>query len=292
MILNGQFGHWAERSDGKSMLRFLAGGLVAILAVWGAAKAAEPAAGPAWAPSSSADWTITIGAEGRVVPSYEGSNSYLLVPFPLFDIRRAGTPPNFSGPRDGVGFGVIDTARFRLGPTFKLRLPRRESDDHNLQGLGDVNWALEAGVFAEYWPVSWLRTRVELRQGFGGHHGVVSDLMADSVLPVTSQLTLSGGPRVTLTSTSATTPYFSITPGQSAASGLPAYDAGGGFYSFGAGVKARYEWSPQWATHAFLEYERLTGGAANSPIVTLRGSRDQLQAGIGAIYSFDMRALW
>ena len=276
------------------MPRFLAAGLAAILAVsaLGAAKAAEPAAGPAWAPGSSSDWTITIGAEGRVLPSYEGSNSYLLVPFPLFDIRRAGTPRHFSGPRDGFGFGVIDTGNFRLGPTFKLRLPRRESDDNDLQGLGDVNWALEAGVFAEFWPVSWLRTRVELRQGFGGHHGVVSDLMADAVVPVTPQLTLSGGPRVTLASTAATAPYFSITPEQSAASGLPVYDASGGFHSFGAGVQARYEWSPQWATHAFLEYERLTGDGANSPIVALRGSRDQLQAGIGVTYSFDMHALW
>jgi len=92
--------------------------------------------------------------------------------------------------------------------------------------------------------------------------------------------------------TAATAPYFSITPEQSAASGLPVYDASGGFHSFGAGVQARYEWSPQWATHAFLEYERLTGDGANSPIVALRGSRDQLQAGIGVTYSFDMHALW
>ena len=109
---------------------------------------------------------------------------------------------------------------------------------------------------------------------------------------MTPQLTLSGGPRLTLASAAATSPYFSITPAQSVASGLPVYDAAGGVRSLGAGAQARYEWSPAWATHLFVEYERLAGDAANSPIVTAHGSRDQIQVGIGVTYSFDMQALW
>jgi outer membrane protein len=76
------------------------------------------------------------------------------------------------------------------------------------------------------------------------------------------------------------------------ASGLPVYDAGGGLRSYGAGVQARYQWTPQWASHVFLEYERLSGAAANSPLVTLRGSRDQIQVGTGVTYSFDIKGLW
>jgi len=79
---------------------------------------------------------------------------------------------------------------------------------------------------------------------------------------------------------------------QSVNSGLPVYNAGGGFYSWGAGAQARYQWNPTWATYVFVEYERLIGGAGDSPIVTLRGSRDQWQVGLGVTYSFDMRALW
>ena len=121
---------------------------------------------------------------------------------------------------------------------------------------------------------------------------MVGDLTADLVVPVTPQLTLSGGPRTTIVSGAANAPYFSVTPTQSAASGLPVYDAGGGFYSVGAGDQARYQWTPQWASHVFLEYARLTGDAADSPVVSLRGSRDQLQLGVGVSYSFDMHALW
>lgn len=269
------------------------GGLTAILVVGSVVSAqAADVVTPAWAPGAAKDWTVTIGVEGRMTPSYEGSDRYTFLPLPLFDVRKAGTPRRFRSPRDGFGVPLFDNGTFRAGPALKIKLPRRESADSDLNGLGNVDYTLEVGGFVEFWPTQWLRTRGELRQGFGGHHGVVGDLMADLVMPVTPQLTLSGGPRTTIMSDKAVDPYFSVNSVQSANSGLPVYSAGGGFYSYGAGVQARYEWSPQWATHVFLEYARLTGDAADSPIVTLRGSRDQWQVGLGVTYSFDMRALW
>ena len=260
--------------------RVLAAG--AALVALAVSAAAEPAA----------DWTVTLGVEGRVLPRYEGSARSMFAPFPMLEVRRGGTPRNFSSPRDGVSFGLLDSRRFQAGPTVKVRFPRKESSDNDLRGLGDVDWTLEAGAFVEYWPADWLRGRVELRQGIGGHHGLVSDLMADVVVPVTPQLTLSGGPRLTLASASATAPYFSITPAQSAGSGLPVYAASGGLRSLGAGAQARYEWSKAWATHIFIEYERLAGDAGNSPLVSTRGTRDQVQAGLGVTYSFDIKRLW
>ena len=259
-------------------------GVIAVaLAIFPAVSAR--AADPVLQRFDSPDWTITIGIEPRVLPNYEGSSNYRMLPFPLFDIRPAGTPARFRGPRDGASIGILETDQFRIGPTLKLRLPRHE--DASTQGLGDVAWAWEAGLFAEYWPTKFLRGRIELRRGFGGHHGFVADVMGDVVVPVTQQLTLSGGPRVTFSDTKAMAPYYTVTPEQSALSGLPAYDARGGLRSYGAGVQARYEWSPRWATHIFFEYERLAGDAANAPLVTMRGSRDQMQVGMGVTYSFD-----
>src|SRR3569833_1468094 len=123
-------------------------------------------------------WTLTLGVEAGVLPTYEGSDRYMIRPFPLFDIRKAGTPPRFHAPRDGFGFGIIDTGTFRAGPAAKIRFPRRESDDADLRGLG-VDYAVEVGGFADYWVAPWLRTRAELRQGFGGHRGLVAGLAAD-----------------------------------------------------------------------------------------------------------------
>jgi outer membrane protein len=243
-------------------------------------------------PAAAADWTITLGAEGRLQPTFEGSDRYEVVPFPVIDIRQAGTPEHFKSPRDGFGVGLYEYGPLRFGVVGNVVLPRNDSDDDDLRGLGDVDWAFEIGAFAEYWPVNWLRTRAELRQGIGGHHGLVGDLSADLVLPVTPQLTLSAGPRLTLATASAMSPYFDITPAQSAASGLPVYDAGGGVRSYGLGAQARYHWTPRWESHVFVEYQRLSDGAADSPLVSLRGSADQVQVGIGASYAFDVPGLW
>ena len=233
-------------------------------------------------------WTVTLGLEGRVLPSFEGSERFMLLPVPLIDIRRAGTPRQFKSPRDGLSVAILETGMFRFGVTGKLRLPRTERDDADLRGLGNIGWGVEAGVFGEFWPVPWLRTRGEVRQGIGAHSGIVSDISADVVVPVTPQLTLSGGPRLAFASTAATMPYFGITPAQSIASGLPIFDARGGVHAYGVGGLARYEWSRQWATHFFVEYDRLAGDASNSPLVRLRGSPDQVQVGLGVTYSFDI----
>lgn len=251
-----------------------------------------PAASQYLAPAPASEWIITLGGEVRALPRYEGADSVRVLPFPVFRIRRAGTPEQFRSPRDGASIALFDVGAIKIGPTAKVRLNRKESSSSDLTGLGDVNWALEVGVFGEYWAADWLRTRFEVRQGFGGHHGVVADLTADFVAPVSKQLTLSAGPRVTWSSGAAESPYFSVSAAQSVASGLPVYDARGGLHSYGAGAQAIYAWTPQWSSNVFVEYERLSGDAANSPLVTLRGSRDQLQVGTGLTYSFSVPGLW
>ena len=238
-------------------------------------------------------WTVVVGAEGRVTPRWQGADgNYVTMPVPILDIRRAGTPESFRGPRDGFGLALIDSGPFRLGPVGKIRLPRKEDNDSALAGLGDVGWAYEVGLFAEYYLVPWLRTRVEFRQGWGGHKGFAADVMMDAIARVTPQFTLSAGPRISFANSAATSPYFSVTAVQSALSGLPVYDAKGGVRSYGAGLQGRYHWTRQWATHAFVEYERLAGDAKNSPIISTRGTPDQWTFGFGATYSFNMKALW
>jgi outer membrane protein len=230
--------------------------------------------------------------EGRLEPRFPGLSTEVLRPYPLFDVREAGSPERYHGPRDGIGIGIFSGSNFQVGPVGQLKFRRRESDDFALRGLGDVEWAAELGVFGEYWWAPWLRLRGEVRHGFGGHHGIVADLFADAVVPITQQLTLSGGPRLTLAGTEAVNPYFGINAVQSAASGLPVFDAKGGLYSYGAGAQARYRWTPQWASHIFVEYERLAGDAGDSPLVVQRGSANMVTFGFGVTRSFDIKGFW
>ena len=261
--------------------------------------AADLPAPPPAAAQAVPDWIVTIGGELRIGPKWAGAptDKFRLTGGPVFSIRNVGTPPEYFGPRDSFGFSVLNLGPVRIGPAVQVVWERRASSDPALNGLGDIDFALQAGAFAEYWPAQWLRLRGEVRQGFGGEKGVTGDLFMDAVVPA-GQFRFSGGPRVTLQSTAAVSPYFSITPVQSANStvaglpALPVYNASGGLYSYGAGGQGEYFLNPQWATYSYIEYERLTGSAADSPLVIQRGSPNQFTFAVGARYSFTMHPVW
>jgi outer membrane protein len=257
---------------------------------------------PAATPSSDAPavpgWIVTVGGGGDMMPAWPGANKYVLWGTPRFSVRKDdGTPTRFVGARDSVGFAVVNSGEFKFGPTVKFVRERKASDDPRLSGLPDVDFAVQAGGFAEYWPATWLRMRGEVRQGFGGETGVTGDAFLDAIVPL-GPFRLSGGPRMTVQSTNAVSPYFSVTPTASASSTiaglpqLPVYNVGGGLYSYGTGGKLEYFIDQHWSAFAFGEYERLTGSVADSPIVTMRGSPNQVSAGLGVTYSFTMRPLW
>src|SRR3977135_1507007 len=240
-------------------------------------------------PSVSGNWTVMVGVGGDYKPDFVGANRSMLSPVPIFSIRRAGSAEQFRGPRDSASIALIDFGDLRAGPAGKFVSSRKASSYSELNGLGDVKTTVELGGFIEYYPVDWFRTRGELRQGIGGHHGVVADLSADVIVPVIQRLTLSVGPRFPWDSTKATSPYFGIDAVQAMATGLPAFNAKGGAHSVGAGAQASYRINPQWEVHSYVEYERLLGDAAASPLVAVRGSPNQTTVGMGASYSFDVR---
>jgi outer membrane protein len=240
-------------------------------------------------PSVSGNWTAMIGVGGEYKPDFEGANRSTFSPVPIFSIHRAGSSEQFRGPRDSASIALIDFGDLRAGPAGKFVSSRKASNYPELNGLGDVKTAFELGGFVEYYPVDWFRTRVELRQGVVGHHGTVADLSGDFIVPVIQRLIFSVGPRFTWESAQATSPYFGIDAVQAMASGLPVFNARGGAHSYGAGAQVSYRINQQWEVHSYVEYERLLGDAANSPLVTLRGSPNQTTVGVGASYAFDFK---
>jgi outer membrane protein len=277
-------------SDGD--MRYRLSWLLALLvgALASSAKAADMARPPA-SPAASG-WIITIGADVRDVPKYMGSDQSTVVGVPYFDFCRPGSPEGFHSPRDGTGIALFDNGVFAVGPVGSLIWERRQSDSASLNGLGNVGFTYEAGGFIDYWAVRWLRTRVEVLKAFGGADGVVANFAVDAVIPLSPALTWSGGGRARAVTSGLESPYFSITPAQSVASGLPVYNAGGGWQAVGAGTQLRYRFNPAWATYGLVEYDKLVGATKSSPIVTgPGGSANQLTFGIGLTYAFAMKGL-
>jgi outer membrane protein len=266
-------------------------GVASVLTLPAIAAAAEPVVMlPAvpFLPSASGGWIVTLGIGGDVRPSYEGAKDSKVSPKPIISVRRAGTPERFKSLRDNASIALIDFGRFRAGPVGVYKAARKASDHSELHGLKDVKFAVEIGGFAEYYAFDWLRVRSEVRRGFGGHEGFVADFSADVIVPLSERITFAAGPRYTLTDAKYASTYFSVSNIEALASGLPAYDAKAGSNSVGAGMQLRYRFNPQWELRGYIEYDKLLGSAADSPLVKLRGSANQTTFGLGASYSFDV----
>src|SRR5262249_29820165 len=103
----------AGMEAGAGMRGRRAGTAACLAALWipvAAAADVEPAGRSL--PGPRPDLTITIGAEGRVEPAFQGSKQYGVRPHPLFDARPICTPGPIPGPPDGIGAGPIQWAEF------------------------------------------------------------------------------------------------------------------------------------------------------------------------------------
>lgn len=264
-------------------------GCLALLSATAPTMAADQAA-PALADATPAKgWIVTLGGSAQLGPKYDGASAAGLSFMPSLSWRRVGEPEGFSAPDDSFDFALYETERFSIGVAGSWKGGRYSSSSARLFGMRDVPWAVEAGVFAEFWPIlDRLRTRIEVRQGFHGHHGVVADLSADWVERI-GRFTLSAGPRLSLGNASYMRRNFGVTPQESLINGLMApYRPSGGAKSVGVAGAIEYKWSEEWSTTAFVRYDRMIDEAERSPIVRTIGQRDQFTVGLGANYSFKL----
>lgn len=280
------FAAFAASGGNVSRIGFGMIGCLALLSAT-AAAAAEPASAPADT-TPAKGWIVTLGGSLQLGPKYDGASAAGLSFMPSLSWRRVGEPEGFSAPDDSLDYALYETDRFSFGVAGSWKGGRYSSSSARLFGMRDVPWAVEAGVFAEFWPIlDRLRTRVEIRQGFHGHHGVVADLSADWVERI-GRFTLSAGPRLALGNASYMRRNFGVTPAESALNGLlTPYRPSGGAKSVGFAGAVEYKWSEQWSTTGFARYDRMIDEAERSPIVRTIGRRDQFTVGLGANYSFN-----
>ena len=236
-------------------------------------------------------WVVTVSGTLQAVPRYPGASAYAGVGYPALDIRRAGEPRRFSAPDDGFSLSLYDDAAFRIGPTARFVPGRYYGDDRrHLFGLRDARFAVEPGVFIEYYPVPFIRTRVEARQGVYGHHGTVGSVGADYLLP-SGDLLFSVGPRFNIGDASFARKYFGVSPSEAALNGrLTPYDPGS-FYAAGLVGAVTYTQDATWAYTGYAGYSRILGASGDSPLVRRPfGDPDQFQFGVKIDYAFSMPA--
>lgn len=225
-----------------------------------------------------------VGAGPQFVPNYPGSDKLSLQPFIDFSITRGDKPFDFEAPDEAAGFPLLRAKGFEAGPAFHIEGGRKREEVG--ADLDEVDATVELGGFAQYWLTPGFRFRIDARKGVNGHEGWVGDAGFDLVARDGDDWLVSAGPRVTFADQNYQQAYFGVNARESAATGLPLYDPGGGLYSVAATVGGQYQFTQRWGVTGYAKYERLLDDAADSPVVDAFGSADQFSAGLALTYTF------
>ena len=248
------------------------------------------------------DW-ITVGIGAGVRPSYEGSDDYTLFPLPLAQGSIGGIDFGARGP--GLYADLIadsDSAsavKFLAGPLFRVRLDRNGNiKDPVVRLLGKEDVAIEVGAtlgvsFAKLInPFDNLAFSTDIQWDVAGAHKgrLISPSISYST-PLSTATFTSLSLSATHVDGNYADTYFSIDSAGSAASGLPQFDADGGWKSYGASLLGGVDLSGDardggWGVFGLVIYSRLTGDAKQSPVTSLRGDADQWFLAGGISYTF------
>lgn len=246
------------------------------------------------------DW-VSLGAGVGYGPSYDGSDDYVFFPAPLIQgqIGPIGINPRPAGialdfvkdPEDGVGFDFGVAARLRSNRADQI-------EDPVVEAAGELDRAFEIGPTAGVSipgllnPYDSLSFSVDARWDVAGaHEGMVVDPSVSYFTP------LSRGMAAALTfsaehaSDDYADYYYSVSPAQSAASGLPLYQADGGFTKAGATLLLGVDLDGNLENGGFAlvgigGYSRMLGDAKRTPYTSLRGDADQWFTALGIGYTF------
>lgn len=255
------------------------------------------AARPAGPPPTPQGWTMTVGVAPVFGMAWSGSKDTALSIFP--DLRVNYKDTLFLSVQDGLGWNAVNRDGWKAGPIVRSRFGRNEDDGGSpfliaggsdaLRGMGDVDIAGEAGAFVEkrlgarrQW-----RLRAEVRQGFGGHEGVVGDVLAQ-YSGRSGKVIYAVGPRATFASGDFMRTFYGVDAGQAARTGLAVSRPDGGLVSYGLGANLVRPLDRKRAVALFAGVDRLGGEPASSSLIRERGQRTQFSLGLGYSYRFGL----
>lgn len=234
--------------------------------------------------ADSGDTAVKVRAGVAVAPVYPGALHYAALP--LYDLSgtvRAGNLGTFS-----LGLIQGEGARWQLplaGPVGVALLldydrGRKENiktlggHDTTLRGMGDLDGAVEGGLELSYrlkpMRLYMKGMRALKERDYGG-----SDLGYTTYLDVGGEGKYLLNPKLSLTmnaylrwgDSGYEQGYFGVTRRQAEHTDYDHYSAGGGLQQVSAQAALNYQWTPNISFQSGVGVYRLTGDAADSPLV-------------------------
>jgi outer membrane scaffolding protein for murein synthesis (MipA/OmpV family) len=242
---------------------------------------------PLGASAELSDETL-LGLGLRSRPAYDGSASQRVEAVPV--VRYLGRPwfvRSTQGVLEG-GVRIELVPGLHAGAQLAYEPGRKTSDADFLQnhGIPDVDTGASFGVHVEWdhtvGPVP-ITLLARARQHTGADRGAQLDLRLSAGAYRGGRFGAGVFAQTTWANAKSTGAWYDVTPQSSAASGLPAFRAGGGWLFASFGMLWSVDLSRDWIVVGSLESRHLRGDAAHSPLVE---SASNYYASAGLAYRF------
>jgi len=234
-----------------------------------------------------------FGIVVAAVPDYEGSDDYQAVAAPLIKYKFEGSNQYIQVTANRLYFNVLKHENWEFGPMGIYRLGRDDVEDGVVDLMKDVDDSFELGVFIGYAknfgnPRHRMNIRLDVTQDVtDGHDGWVGVFKVTYWRPLgKSSWDMGFSGSVTYASDDYMSSFFDVSASDSAITGLQQFSADDGFKDFGISLMTQYPVNKSWHITGGVQYIRLFGDAADSPVVDVRGDANQLLAGLGVLYSW------
>ena len=245
---------------------------------------------------------LTVGVGGFYGPSYEGSDNYILFPAPVVQGNLLGVTIT---PRPGgIALDVIPDAKdakvgFSLGPVANIRRDRvTRIKDPVVRRLGKLDTAVEVGANAGV-------TVYDLVTGYdsltfsadarwdvaGAHKGMLWGPSVSYFTPVSKGAAINLAVTAEHIDRDYANYYFTVSPAGSVASGLPVFQARGGWKNVGINALVGVDFDGDLTNGGLAGfvtggYTKLLNDAKRTPLTSIRGDADQWLAGAGLAFTF------
>lgn len=242
---------------------------------------------------------VTVGAGAAVIPDYEGSNDYEVIPVGVIRGQIHGISFNTRGTYLYVNLiPGSDKVHFDAGPIIGARFnSRRHVRDPVIAMLPRRKTAIEIGGFAGFSlhgitnPYDTLAFRLDVTHDINGAHK--STLVSPNIefsTPLSRRTYAGANLGLEFVGKKFADYYYTITPADSLASGLPVFNAGGGLKNWKAGLLLDQSITGNLVHGISIfgvgQYSGLLGDFKRSPIVSQRGSADQWIGAVGLAYTW------
>ena len=245
---------------------------------------------------------LTVGVGGFYGPSYEGSDDYTVFPAPIIQGRLLGVA--ISPRAGGLALDVIPDAKdakvgFSLGPVVTLRRDRvSHIKDTVVKRLGKLETAVEVGgnagvtVYDLVTGYDSLTFSADARWDVAGaHRGMLYGPTVSYFTPVSKGAAINLAVTAEHMDDDYANYYFTVTPAGTIASGLPTFQARGGWKNVGVNALIGVDFDGDLTNGGLAGfvtggYTKLLNDAKRTPLTSIRGDADQWLVGGGLAFTF------